>query len=75
MIQRDDDGRSANHYANQLLKLASSCVGQEAMLQFLMQSRKARVKVIGLFEGLVSLEEGGTVRLHAGGDGARDDKY
>ena len=73
MQQRDDDGRSANYYANQLLKLAMSCVGTETMCQYLMQSRKARLKVIGLFEGLVEAEESGRLRLIAGATGGSED--
>ncbi|KAJ9616520.1 hypothetical protein H2200_000239 [Cladophialophora chaetospira] len=64
--QRDDAGRSANYFANQILKLATSCVGETAILQFLMQSRKARLKVIGLLDDLVSLEEDGRLKLKAG---------
>lgn len=66
MKQRDEAGRSASFFANQLLDLATSCVGETAMLQFLMQSRKARLKVLGLFDDLVSLEEDGKLRLKAG---------
>ncbi len=66
MKRRDDDGRSANYFANQILKLATSCVGETAMLQYLMQSRKARLKVMSIFDDLVKLEEDGRLRLIAG---------
>jgi hypothetical protein len=65
--QRDERGRSSNFYANQLLKLAVSCVGEEAMLRFLVNEPTARRRVVMLFEGLLGLEEDGRVRLRAGG--------
>ncbi|KIW70349.1 hypothetical protein, variant [Phialophora macrospora] len=70
---RDKCGRSANAFSNRILKLATSCVGEAAMLQFLMQSRKARLRVMSLFEGLVDLEEDGNLRLLAGGRGFESD--
>ncbi|EXJ62034.1 hypothetical protein A1O7_02467 [Cladophialophora yegresii CBS 114405] len=72
--QRDRCGRSATAFSNRILKLATSCIGDAAMLQFLMQSRKARSKVMSLFEGLVSLEEDGKLRLLAGARGDQSDE-
>jgi hypothetical protein len=67
--ERDKCGRSANAFSNQILKLATSCVGEAAMLQFLMQSRTAKLRVMSLFEGLVDMEEDGKLRLLAGDRG------
>ncbi|KAK4947646.1 hypothetical protein LTR10_013592 [Elasticomyces elasticus] len=56
MDQREKDGLSAGHYTSQLLDLATSCVGPDAILGYLMQSRRNKLKVIGLLDGLVKLD-------------------
>ncbi|KIV83857.1 hypothetical protein PV11_05846 [Exophiala sideris] len=56
MDQREKDGLSAGHYTGQLLDLATSCAGPDAILGYLMQSRRNKLKVIGLLDGLVKLD-------------------
>jgi hypothetical protein len=69
MAQRDQEGRSANRFMQRVTDLAVSCVGEKAMLGFLLQSHKARKKVLGLLEDFCRLDEDGKLRLVAGGDG------
>ncbi|KAK5207054.1 hypothetical protein LTR41_007121 [Exophiala xenobiotica] len=69
MAQRDLEGRSANRFMQRVTDLAVSCVGEKAMLGFLLQSHKARKKVLGLLEDFCRLDEDGKLRLVAGGDG------
>ena len=64
--QRDEWGRSANFYVGQLAKLATSCVGEEAMMRFLISDAAVRKRIVGLFHGLIDLEEDGKLRLRAG---------
>lgn len=72
MEQRDSEGLSASCFAGQLLDLATSCVGPDAMLGYLMQSRRAKLKVIGLLDGLVQYDwNDGKLKVPANHTGRR----
>ncbi|KAK5445331.1 hypothetical protein LTS15_010112 [Exophiala xenobiotica] len=72
MAQRDQEGRSANRFMQRVMDLVVSCVGEKAMFGFLLQSHKARKKVLGLLEEFCRLDEDGKLRLVASGDGDGD---
>merc|ERR1712093_161187 len=50
MAQRDQEGRSATQFMQRVMDLVVSCVGEKAMFGFLLQSRKAKQRVLGLLE-------------------------
>ncbi|KAI1626202.1 hypothetical protein EDD37DRAFT_664502 [Exophiala viscosa] len=66
MDRREKEGVSAVHYMSQLLDLATSSVGPDAILGYLMQSRRNKLKVIGLLDGLVKYDvEDGKLKVPA----------
>ncbi len=69
MAQREQEGRSANQFMQRVIDLVISCVGEKALFGFLLQSRRAKQRVLGLLEEFCRLDEDGKLRLVAGGNG------
>lgn len=74
--QRYQEGRSESYFISQLLKLANeSGVSNDAILGLLLQQRKSRETLVELFEGLVKVNESGTLSVNQAMSGDAEEEW